>query len=215
MSAVTSVRRRCAGATVNDVMLSVIGGAFREHLAETEGLPDASLTALVPVSSRSPVQDDGPVNQFAAAIVDLHTDVDDVLKRVDAVSASASHAKSRVRHSGAGTPPPDIPAPLLRFFGWLSRSSRFGVDAPTANVVVSNVGGTPSGMTLDGLPVVAMFGMQTLERGCLLAHSIRSVGDRLTMSVTADATVMPDPDEYLRRIERSLETHRHAATSGR
>ena len=205
---VLEVKRSCPGSTVNDVLLSVIGGALRQYLVDLGEPPESSLPALVPVSTR--VDAGGPVNQFVASVVDMHTDIVDPLARVSAVSMSATAAKTRVR-ARRPQPTPELPGPLLRLLGSLSRSGRLNHAAPVATVAISNIGPSAGVDTLAGMPVDAMFGMQTLSPGCLLAHSIRTVRDRVLVSITTDDTVMPDPNTYLRLIEESMAGHTAAA----
>ena len=208
LSAILDIRRACPGATVNDVMLSVIGGALRDYLTHLGEPPASTLPALVPISTRTGTA--GPVNQFAASIVDLHTDINDPLERITAVSASATAAKEHTRATQSARSP-QLPGPLLRLLGGLSRSSRLNARPPLATVAITNIGPTRGVDTMAGSCVDAMYGMQTLSPGCLLAHSIRTVRDRLVVSVTTDDGVMADPYPYLRFIEDSVAAHRAAA----
>ena len=50
---VKDMRRLCEGATVNDVMLSIVGGAMRKYLEDKGELPTKTLTAMAPISVRS------------------------------------------------------------------------------------------------------------------------------------------------------------------
>ncbi|MEH3153780.1 MAG: WS/DGAT domain-containing protein [Gordonia paraffinivorans] len=151
------------------------------------------------------------MNQFAASIVDLHTDIDDPLERVAAVSDSATAAKARVRATQSARSP-ELPGPLLRLLGGLSRTSRLNARSAVATVAITNIGPTRGVDTMAGSWVDAMYGMQTLGPGCLLAHSIRTVRDRLVVSVTTDDGVMADPSVYLGFIEESVAAHRAAAS---
>ncbi|GAA1905420.1 wax ester/triacylglycerol synthase domain-containing protein [Williamsia serinedens] len=203
------IKRGCPGATINDVMLSVIGSALRQYLADLEEPYGPTLAALVPIATQGGAT--GVVNQFAASIVDLHTDIADPRVRVAAISASAADAKEKVNARHAEAAETGLPAPLLRALGALSRSSRLNGHAATGNVAITNIGPTRGVTSMAGLPIATMFGMQTIGTGCLLAHSIRSVHDRLSVSITTDASVMPDVDAYLGYIARSFDDH-HAAT---
>src|SRR4051812_18987443 len=53
------IRDRVPGATINDAVLAVCGGALRRYLAAHEELPARSLISLAPVSVRSSLIDDG------------------------------------------------------------------------------------------------------------------------------------------------------------
>ena len=69
---------RAAGATVNDVVLAVLGGTCRSYLAARGELPDRALVTAVPVSVRQPDED---VNEVANAVTlmfaSLGTDIAD------------------------------------------------------------------------------------------------------------------------------------------
>ncbi len=69
---------RAVGATVNDVVLAVLGGTCRSYLAARGELPDRALVTAVPVSVRQPDED---VNEVANAVTlmfaSLGTDIAD------------------------------------------------------------------------------------------------------------------------------------------
>ena len=47
------VVKNAYGATVNDVVLAVLSGAFRRYFVERDELPDRPLVAVIPTSVRS------------------------------------------------------------------------------------------------------------------------------------------------------------------
>ena len=51
---VRNLRRLLAGSTVNDIALTVVGGALRAYLLEVGELPVQSMTAACPISSEAP-----------------------------------------------------------------------------------------------------------------------------------------------------------------
>ncbi len=82
------------GGTVNDVVLAVIAGAFRDLLADLGEDPDhAVLRTLVPVSVRSD-GDDAPNNQVAAMIAELPIGIADPLERLASIRDQMEHLKA-------------------------------------------------------------------------------------------------------------------------
>ena len=75
--------KQAFGGTVNDVVLAVIAGAFRDLLTDLGEDPDhAVLRALVPVSVR-PAGDGAPNNQVSAMIAELPSAIADPLERLE------------------------------------------------------------------------------------------------------------------------------------
>ncbi len=89
---VAAVRNLVEGATVNDVILSIVGGALRRYLRTHGELPDMSLLSAVPVSLRAE-GDTTPGNQVSVMALSLHTDVADPVERLVAIHASAVGAR--------------------------------------------------------------------------------------------------------------------------
>jgi diacylglycerol O-acyltransferase len=85
-----------AGGTLNDVVLAICGGALRRFLAERDTLPEASLTAGIPVSVR-PADDEGTGNAITFIIATLGTDIADPAERFQAIRRSVRHAKEHVQ----------------------------------------------------------------------------------------------------------------------
>jgi hypothetical protein len=85
-----------AGGTLNDVVLSVCGGALRRFLVEDGTLPDRPLTASVPVSVR-PADDEGTGNAITFIVASMATNVEGARDRLAAVVASTKLAKAHAQ----------------------------------------------------------------------------------------------------------------------
>ncbi|MFD4294083.1 wax ester/triacylglycerol synthase domain-containing protein [Rhodococcus sp. NPDC058532] len=192
-----AIRSTVAGATVNDVMLTVIGGAMGAYLDEAGEKPGRSLAAKMPIATDD---DTDTANKFALGSVDLHTDVPDATERLRKVAATTRAEKDRQNHAAVAaqrTVSERIPAFVTRFVG--ARAAA-GATPPevvsTGNTLISNVPSRAAGATFEGKRIIGSFGVLTLSDGDGLAHFVSSVGDRVSLSVTVDSAAMPDLGRY-------------------
>ena len=77
---------KARGASVNDMVLWLCSTALREYLLDSSELPDKSLVAMVPISLRAE-GDTTSNNQVSGAMIDLGTQIEDPLERLDAIMA--------------------------------------------------------------------------------------------------------------------------------
>lgn len=146
--------KSAAGVTVNDVVLAMSAGALRAYLIEQNALPDAPLTAMVPVNLRKDDDDRGG-NMVGTFLCNLATDLDDPAQRLETISSSIRDTKE------VFTQLPPVQQLALSAFnigglffglipGYLSTAS------PPFNIVISNVSAGPAetlywrGARLDG-----------------------------------------------------------------
>ncbi|MFC4128789.1 wax ester/triacylglycerol synthase domain-containing protein [Nocardia rhizosphaerae] len=186
--------------TVNDLMLTTIGGALAAYLTEHGETPDGSLAAMVPMSMRG-VADWDSANQLSQMIVDLHTDVTDPLARLAAVRQSASRAKHRTTDPAvlrADRLVETAPAVLLRAAGWARAQRRFDQAAtvPLCNTTISNVPPVTDELVFCDRPIRRAVGSLPILDGDGLRHLITSQGDEIVLAVTTNPRMMPDPEHY-------------------
>ena len=81
------------GVKVNDVVLALVSGALRQHMARHGEMPEGSLAAQVPVSTRV-ADDTDQTNQVATMGATLATDIDDPAR---AAARRSTRARSRPR----------------------------------------------------------------------------------------------------------------------
>ncbi len=193
------------GATINDLVLSVVGGALRAYLDAKGELPNESLSAMAPISVRSEDQKGTAGNQVSGMVVSLASNVADPLDRLVAVRQSTHQSKEFSQAVGARTLSDYsqfIPGGLA---GLAARTaSRFSVAQranPVVNTTVTNVPGPREPLYFAGARMVTLVGMGPVTDGMGLIHPITSYCDELIIAATSCREMMPDPGFYAECIE--------------
>jgi diacylglycerol O-acyltransferase len=191
---VKAIKNAVDGATVNDVVLTLCGGALRRYLEERGELPSTSLLATVPVSVRGTSQAAG-VNQVSALFARLGTDLADPAERLRFVSAGNRKAKE---HNKA------IPAEALQEWAELAAPKTFGMAVriysglrlaekhPVVhNLVISNVPGPPVPIYFLGALVEGMYPLGPVFHGAGLNITVISSNGQLHVGLIACAELAP------------------------
>ncbi len=208
---VKSIRQLAPGSTLNDVMLSVVGGAMRHYLDHYNELPETSVTTMAPISVRDDSEKNTMGNQVAAMFVPLGSHIPAVGERLKYVTEETQKAKAFTGAMGARqmTEMAKLtPAPVMnlgsRIFTRFKLADRM---KPFINTVVTNVPGPPVPIYSAGAKLVAMNGMLCLVDGVRLGHIVHSYVGEVTLSFTACRNAIPDPDFYSQCIRRSFDDH--------
>jgi WS/DGAT/MGAT family acyltransferase len=191
------------GATINEVVLTVIGGALRRYLAVHGGVPRKSLIAAVPVSLREAGNTEA-TTLATMTLASLATDVGDPVARLVEVRAASAAAKAVMKQL-RGAMPTDFPSLGLP---WLLSAAaglygRLGVAnriPPIANLVVSNVPGPPMPFYLAGARLKTYWPVSIVEHGLGLNITLQSYAGSLDFGLIAARSVLPD----LHRVARGL-----------
>jgi diacylglycerol O-acyltransferase len=178
-----------SGASLNDVVLAVVGGALRRYLLELEALPRTSLVSMVPVALR-PQRGKVGGNSMSGLIVDLETQMADPTARLTAINESTLAGKRHVqRMSRAALSQYSLllMAPLT-----LSQVTRSATRLPPLfNLIVSNVQASRHKLYFDGAELEGMFPLSVLFRGQALNVTVLGYADTLTFSFTACRGAVP------------------------
>ncbi len=203
---VKKMRRAVDGATVNDVALSVLGGALRSYLQAAGELPAAPLRAMTPVSVRTAAEKADLGNQVSAMIVSLSTDVADPVERLAAVTASTMASKELTKAIGARnlTEISQLAPGVLIGVG-TRLAGRFSRRVGVINTVVTNVPGPREPLYFAGAELVRSFGGGPVVDGMGLINIVSSYVDQFMLMFTADRAMMPDPAHYADCIRESFE----------
>jgi diacylglycerol O-acyltransferase len=197
------VVRDAFGGTVNDVVLAVISGGFRD-LLDARGEPtDRSLRSLVPVSVRRPGESGAYDNRVSAMFADLPVGVEDPIERLQAVSEHL--AKLKASHEAEAG---EVITALSGFApeALLSLGGRLGTRAPQRNVntVTTNVPGPQHTLYLAGRRMLESFPYVPLGGHVRVGVAIYSYDGALGFGVTGDADAAPDVGLLCAGIERHM-----------
>jgi diacylglycerol O-acyltransferase / wax synthase len=196
---IKGVKNAVPGATVNDVALTIVGGALRHYLAAHDELPTESLVAMAPVNVRSRTDKTGG-NIVSALTVALRSDIADPRQRLEAVRQGTRDAKELANAIGAKAMtdysqfiPSMLTAQAARLASHWGLMSRM---KPAFNCVVTNVPGPPVPLYNTGARMVANYGTGPVFDGLGLFHVISSYCGQFVISATACRDMMPDPEFY-------------------
>jgi WS/DGAT/MGAT family acyltransferase len=184
------------GATVNEVFVTLCGGAIRRYLAEHGEPVDRSLNTSLPVSLRSPEEIDNFGNRTSYWYVSLGSDVADPVERLakvkDSLGAARAWAQGDAELFSAWQDYYLLFGKLtLKSLGVVQRIAR----RPLFNAVVSNVRG-PQQLSLAGAPVTAVRSMGPITLLLGLNITAWSYLDDFSIGMQSCREFMPD----LRRL---------------
>lgn len=208
---IKQLRKLVEGATVNDVILSIVGGAMRRYLLEKDELPDESLSAMAPISVRADSEKNTMGNQVSAMRVLLGTHIEDELERLNFVHEDVQQSKAMTKAVGARQLTEMSKHSPAMLMGLGARAySRFGLAnrvRPTFNTVVTNVPGPPVPLYSAGARLVAMYGTLPVLDGVGLGHVVHSYVDNITIGVTACREALSDPAMYAECLQQSYDAY--------
>lgn len=211
-----AIKAAVTGATINDVVLTVCGGAMRAYLDKRGELPEASMAAAVPVSVRTEGEADSEGNRVSQLFCDLHTDVADPRRRLADVAATTREAKGSQPALGGNQLTQMSSVLPGALFGLALRANaeiaRRGRSAGLLNTQVSNIPGPPIPLYCAGARMLRMYGLGPVITGAALIHVIMSYCDEVTFSFTSDREVVPDPAAYADCLQDAFD-ELHAATT--
>jgi diacylglycerol O-acyltransferase / wax synthase len=193
---------KAAEVTVNDVLLSVCGGALRGCLAAAGALPARAMTACTPVSTRE-AGDMTTANAFALTVVSLGTDVADLLERLRTVARSSTIAKREL-----GVLPTGATGLYGAMFTWPFVAQNVlglgGGTRPPYNVVVSNIPGSSKQQYFAGSRLESIYPLGSVCHGVGLFIAARSAAGKLNLCLVGDRDAPVSLDDLGDRISREL-----------
>lgn len=194
---------RAAGVTINDVVLSMCGGALRAYLAGQDALPDAPLTALVPVDIRESDGGTGEGNAISLLLANLGTHESDPVARLELVHQSMTAGKERL---GSMSPAARLnyglalAAPLV--LGQLTGAATR--VRPPYNVIVSNLPGPSESLYLNGARLSGIYPVGLIADGLALNITQTSYAGQMEFGLVADRDALPGMQRLIDHLEDAL-----------
>jgi WS/DGAT/MGAT family acyltransferase len=193
------MRAAVPGATVNDVVLAIVGGAMRRYLESKKELPEKPLMALAPVNTRQAAgerQTTGNTISFLTFL--LGSDIADPLARIAKVQEATAQTKAHSTAIGAHDLT-DIskyaPPATLAFAGRLATMSGLGGKGPLVlhNCIVTNVPGPNAELAMLGARLCYFSGVAPITDGVGAIFAVSSLNGRMFISLTSCPEMVPDP----------------------
>lgn len=216
---VRHIKNTVNGATVNDVVSGIVGGALRRYLDAKQEPIEPSLVAAMPINTR---QDAGERqtqgNTIAVMTAALRTDIADPLERVAAIRQGTAHSKEMSNAIGARELT-DItkhsPAPTMMAASKLLLRGGFGGDRrfPFHNCCISNVPGPQFPLYMLGAKLEFFSVVAPLTNGLTLFFAVSSYNGQLFITCTSAPEIVPDPDFMAQCLRDSFDEMGAAAGS--
>jgi diacylglycerol O-acyltransferase len=182
-------------ATINDILISSVTGALRRYLdARGQDTLDMNLRALIPVNLRAPgdLDLDHLGNQFGLVFLDLPVGIREPVERMAVLKERMDYIKH--------TPEALVAFGILNAIGATPRgvekiiNSIFGMKA---TAVMTNVPGPREPLYLMGNRIRGLMFWVPTPAHLALGVSIISYAGQVTVGVSTDASLVPDPDEIV------------------
>lgn len=188
------------GATINDVVVSIVGGGLRHFLNHVGELTHESLVTGAPINIRDEESQFASSNQISMMRITLGTHIADPIDRLIAVKSRSKKSKNFSRNVGLKT--------LTNLTQSLDPSFlKLGVRAATSDIlselintpvhtIVSNVPGPREPFKLGGADLMRVMALGPLIDQMGLFNAVTSYNNALSISFVSSADMLPEPERY-------------------
>jgi diacylglycerol O-acyltransferase len=202
--------RRLHGASLNDAVLFICGGALRRLFAKQGPLPRKSLVAAVPVSMRAGGESTANTagTQATMSLVSLGTHLADPAKRLAHVLAASAAMKGELDQLKDLMPSdyPSLGVPWLMQAGALLYGRMRAADKlpVLANLVISNVPGPSVPLYLAGARMLSNYPASIIVHGMALNITVQSFDASLDIGLMACGQALPETAALAAYIETAF-----------
>ena len=204
-----TIRGAVAGASINDAVLAVCGGALRRYLDLYGELPESSLAAMAPFYVRP--SDGAAVNpELTWLRVALGTDLAEPLQRLAFIhgqTASSEHLSRAVGARELSEAGSHVPAATLALTAKLlgRATASIGRRSPLAHCTITNVPGPAVPLYLCGARMTYFSAIMPIADGMGLVFAVTSYDGRIVISPTSCRELMPDPETFAQCVRDSFQ----------
>jgi WS/DGAT/MGAT family acyltransferase len=206
------IRELVPGATINDAVLAVCGGALRRYLASHDELPGPSLVSIAPVSVRNGEGGGAGAHNLSLLRVPLGTELEDPVRRLRSIQRHTSTDEDIGQAVGAKELT-DItkhaPAATLALSARLLAGSSLGMGqrAPLASCTITNVPGPAIPRYINGARMTYFSAIMPISDGMGLVFSVTSYDGKIFISPTSCREQIPDPEHFGQCIRDSFQEY--------
>jgi diacylglycerol O-acyltransferase len=209
---VRAIKNTSPGATINDVMLTIVSGGMRKYLEKKGELPKQSLVTGCPIDVRTPEERSAGGNMVGFMTVSLRSDITDPAERLAAIHKGSMSAKAYAEALGprfsvdlADVMPGNVLSLAIR----TASATGLSEAGVMFNTVVTNVPGPPYQLYMCGAALVDAISLGPLLPNVGLFHVVYSAVQNkkgsINLSFTADRDMLPDPAFYAECLQASFD----------
>jgi diacylglycerol O-acyltransferase / wax synthase len=190
--------------TINDVLLTCVAGGLRRYLIK-RGQPTGGvdIRAMVPVNLRRPEEQGQLGNRFGLIYVGLPVGLEDPLVRLRVLKRRMDDIKN--------TPEALVAFDILNTIGFTPNQMEkvfTSIFAMKATAVMTNVPGPRQTLYLAGTPLRQFIFWVPTSADLALGVSIFSYDGQVTIGISVDAGLVPDPEGIAAGIEAEFQDMR-------
>ena len=204
------IRALVPGATVNDAVLAVCGGALRRYLQSVAELPDSTLCAAAPMLLREVSTTTGERARLEWLRIGLGTELEDPVQRLALIHEQTAEANSKALRARELTDVNSQSASsTLALSSRLQQQAQRGAPrkAPTAACTVINVPGPSVPMYLNGARMSYFSAIMPISDGMGLVFAVTSYDGRVIISPTSCRELIPDPEAFTQHLRDSFQEY--------
>jgi WS/DGAT/MGAT family acyltransferase len=193
--------RRALDCTVNDVVLTIVTGAFRDYLTRRSVRPEElDFRIQAPVSVRREEEKGKLGNRVSGWLVRLPLDEEDPRRQLDRIHETTRELKDSHQAMGA-----EIILGVMEQMPNALLSLGAQAASGTMNSIVTNVPGPQFPLYTLGAELLAMYPQVPLLPNVGLGIALISYNGRVCWGFNADLRLVPDLPEFVAAIQRSFE----------
>ena len=201
------IRRHVADVTINDMFLCIVGGALRQYLASKRELPEASMSAMVPMTLRGADKGGDVGNQVGFTVMSVRTDIEDPLERLLAIRDGARESKRVTDVVGK-----EFARDLMEFMpNLVSQALARWVKPPRIGLIVSNVRGPDVPLYMAGARLVNYSPISIATHGMGLNVTGFSYAGTMWICAVSCREMLPDPAYFAECMRDAFEALKLAA----
>jgi len=214
---VRAIKSAVPGATVNDAVAAIVGGAVRRYLASKGEPVKPSLVAFMPINTRQDAAErETQGNTVAVMTAAVRTDIADPLRRIVGIHEETSRSKTVSKAIGARELTDltkHTPAPTMLLASKLLLAGGFGghPHLPFHNLCISNVPGPQFPLYFLGAKLTLFSVVAPVTDGLTLFFAVSSYDGKLIVTVTSAPEIVPDPAFMAQCLRASFEETKLAA----
>ncbi len=189
--------RRALDCKINDVVLTVVTGAFRRLMQRRQVRPESlEFRVSAPVNARKEGEGAEVANHVSSWVLRLPLGLDDPVEQLEAIKAETRQLKKD--HAADAV---ELVVSLVERLGISVQDMSVG----TVNTIVTNVPGPPFPLYLLGSELKQMIPLAPLLDNLGISIGALSYNGRVSFGLSADYDRLPDLTEFCRDLELSFE----------